>query len=322
MTSTLVALTLVALVAPHLLDQSRLPPAAGIALWLAVLSLRAAVAVVVAAIFLLLLPATELFRVLTHWCLHAVLPLFATHLGFDGHKLGGAATVVPAAFLAISLLSAGFGIWRGARTVRRWLKRSAVGNGPQHSVIVGGRDVLVAAAGVRTPRVVVSAGALVRLDDDELAAGLEHERGHIARRHRFVSMLGRLLHGISRPIPAGELALERLHFQLERDADEFAVRRTGDPLALAGAISKAATGGANQPALAQLGGCRTAERLRLLLAGGRRSKRAWAGLLANGLAVATATLALTWAASVPALAQGDLDRPVESKTHAAFDCRS
>ena len=53
-------------------------------------------------------------------------------------------------------------------------------------------ELLVAAAGLRRPRVLVSAGALLALDDDELEASLEHERGHIARRHRYVLVVSEL----------------------------------------------------------------------------------------------------------------------------------
>jgi len=46
--------------------------------------------------------------------------------------------------------------------------------------------VLVAAAGLRKRRVVVSADALLNLDHEELAAALDDEYGHIVRRHRKV----------------------------------------------------------------------------------------------------------------------------------------
>src|SRR6266508_762022 len=105
-------------------------------------------------------PITELFGALTHWCLHAVVPLVAAHLGFSGHSLGDAALVLPGILLAASLASAAFGVARAARTVRGWLARGAVGVGPDDTVVVRGPGVLVAAAGLARPRLVVSAGAL------------------------------------------------------------------------------------------------------------------------------------------------------------------
>ena len=322
MIELLAATIVAALVGPHLLPQSRLAPATGIALWLAVLSLRAVIALGAAAIALLFLPATQLFQLLTHWCLHAVVPFFATHLGFDGHKLGDAAVLVPALVLAVSVLSAGFGIWRGARAEQRWLRRDSLGPGPRESVIVGGPDVVVAAAGLRAPRVVVSAGALLHLDDDELAAGLEHEWGHIAGRHRFISLFGQLLCGISRLLPGSARALELLRFQLERDADEFAVRRTGDPLALASAICKAAVdaGAGASPALARLGGTGVPERLRRLVAAGDPAPSRLCTALARTLAIGAAVLALALAISAPSLAQVGVGQFAQPESQAASDC--
>lgn len=322
--AVLLAATIVAvLVAPHLLDQSRLAPATGIALWIAVLSLRAVLALGAVVIVVLFLPATQLFQLLTHWCVHAVLPFFTTHLGFDGHQLGDAAVLVPALVLAVSLLSAGFGAWRGARAVRRWLRRSSLGPGPRASVIVGGPDVVVAAAGLRAPRVVVSAGALLRLDDAELAAGLEHEWGHIARRHRFVALVGALLHGVARLLPGSARALELLRFQLERDADEFAVRRTGDPLALASAICKAAAdaGAAATPALARLGGTGVPDRIRLLMDDGSGGPGRLGTALARLLALGAAVVALALVLSAPSLAQAGVGQLTKPAGQAQADCR-
>jgi hypothetical protein len=126
--------------------------------------------------------------------------------------------------------------------VRRLIARHALGAGPDDSVIVGGPEVLMAAAGPRRPRVVISAGALTALDDDELTAGLDHERGHIVRRHRFVLLFALVCHGAGRFLPGSRRALTELSFHLERDADRWALARPNDPMALASAICKAAGG--------------------------------------------------------------------------------
>lgn len=323
MVEALGAAILAALVAPHLAPQSRLAPASGIALWLSVLALRAVLTLSLVIIAVLFVPATQLFELLTQWCFHAVIPFIATHLGFDGHQLGDAAMVVPASVLAASLLSAGFGVWRGTRAVRSWLRRSSLGPGPGRSVIVGDRQVVVAAAGLCNPKVVVASGALFHLDDDELAASLEHEWGHVARRHRFISLLGQLLRGVSRLLPGGRQALGRLEFHLERDADEYAVRRTQNPLALASAICKASVDAAPpQPAvLANLGGCGVPERLRLLAAGPRAHPRPLATGLARLLAVGATALTLTLAFSAPTLARTGLDQLAKADAAANRDCQ-
>jgi hypothetical protein len=79
---------------------------------------------------------------------------------------------------------------------------------------------------------------------------------------------------LGRPAPGARRALRGLLLSLERHADEYAVARTGDPLALASAICKVAggsqrhRGGGLAFGLDGAGG--TPARLEGLLAGGRR----------------------------------------------------
>ena len=291
---------------PHLLVRTRLAAPVAIRLWLAVLALRGALVVTLVVIAVVYLPATELFSIVTHWCLHAVIPFFATHLGFDGHRLGDAALLVPAIVVAGSVVSVGFGIWRGARTAAAWLRRSSLGPGPYESVIVGGSEVVVAAAGLRAPRVVVSAGALLHLDDAELSAGLEHEWGHVTRGHRFITLAAQLLAGLSRVLPGSRRALDELRFQLERDADEYAVAKTGDRLALASAICKAAGSPPATAAIAALGGSGVAERVRLLVDQPERHSRP-SNLAARTLTLAIAVLTVALLTLTPALASSGFD---------------
>lgn len=291
MTVLLASLLLAGAAAPYLLPPSRLAPMTGAALWLSALVLRAALVVLATLIAILYLPATELFQLATRWCFHAVIPFFATHLGFSGHRVGDAAALLPGFVLGLSVISALFAVWRTARRVRGWLRGSSLGQGPRESVIVGGPDVVVAAAGIRGARVVVSTGALVRLDEEELAAGLEHERGHIARRHPYLALTGSLAFAIARLLPGSRDALSRVRFFLERDADEYAVDRTSDPMALASAICKAATGDPPvSPAIAGLARCGTAMRLRLLL--DRSTARPSAGVELAGRALVASLIAL------------------------------
>ncbi len=233
------AILALVLVAPQFLPRSRLAPVSGIALWLAALALRAVTALMAAGALIGYLPQTEFFRVATGWCIHAVLPYVSVHLGFSGYQLGETATLLPAVLLAVSVIAAVVGIWRAARALSRWLGESAIGSGPSESVIVGGPEIVVAAAGLLRARVIVSAGALAALDGGELRASLAHEQAHIGRRHPLLSLVGSLLFAIARVVPGGAKAMTELHFHLERDADESAVRLDGDPLALAAAICKA-----------------------------------------------------------------------------------
>lgn len=298
----------ICLVAAHLLPGSRLAPSSGIALWLTALALRAVVALAAAAALIHFLPRTEPFRLVTGWCLHAVLPYVSAHLGLSGHRLGETAAVLPGALLAISLLAAVFGAWRAARALSSWLGESAIGTGPRKCLIVGGPEIVVAAAGLRHPRVIVSAGALAALDEEELQAGLAHERAHIGRRHSYLSLIGGLLFAIGRVVPGNARSLAELSFHLERDADESAVRRDGNPLALAAAICKAGRGPqlTATPLIAGLAGCAVSARLRLLL--DRRAAQPSRALtmFALGLAASMAVSVIALLGAGAALGAGNL----------------
>jgi bla regulator protein blaR1 len=292
------------IVLPHIVRLERVAPITAATVWACSLVLRALAGLFAAIYLVFFLPATEAFGALTHWCLHAVVPLVAAHLGVSGHGLGDAAIVVPGVVLAASLASAAFGVARAARAVRRLVSRATVARGPADSLIIGGSGVLVAAAGLARPRLVVSAGALTQLDDEELAAGLDHERGHIARRHRYVLVAAELCRAIGRLVPGTARAVDQLAFHLERDADRWALSRRHDRLALASAICKAATTRTLvSPAWAALGGGGIPERLDQLTGAVRpvAGRRATAiNALAGALVVLTLGVALTVPTSVQA----------------------
>ena len=291
---------------PHVLSLRTAPPTVAVAIWSSALLLRA-VASSGAVLFLIVqVPRTNLFNAVTHWCLHAVLPLLATHMGLDGHRIGDAATIVPALVLVGSALSVGFGILTAARSLRRLLHKHALGPGPEGSLIIGGRDVMLAAAGFRRPRIVVSAGALTALDDAELAAGLAHERGHITRRHRYLLTFGTICRASGCFIPGGRRALLELAFHLERDADRFALRRH-DRLALASAICKAAVPRAGSALLA-LGGAGVTERLRQLLDEHAQYCRKSRATALSGLAIVMVALSLATSVVVPAAGYAAVSR--------------
>ena len=291
------------IVLPHVLPLERVAPVTAAVLWACALALRA-LTVIFAAIYLVFfLPATGLFGALTRWCLHAVVPLLSAHVGISGHALAAAAMVVPGLLLAASIALAGFGVARAARAVRRVLSRNTVALVASDVLVVGGPDVLVAAAGLARPRLVVSTGALAQLDDEELAAGLDHERGHIARRHRYVLVAAEFSRAVGRPVPGCARAVEQLAFHLERDADRWALRQRHDRLALASAICKAATTrGTQSPSFAALGGGGIAERLDQLTGAVKPVARRTSATV-NALAVALVTLTITAALTVPVALQ-------------------
>ncbi len=295
------ALVLVGIIVPHVTDLRRVPPGTAAALWASALGLRAAVGVFTAVYFILYFPATGIFQAVTHWCWHTILPLVTTHLGLDGHRFGDALVALPAMLLVASAVSITFGLVRASRGVRRLVRREAIGPGPRNSLILPEQSIVLAAAGFGKPRVVVSVGALTALDDEELAAGLDHEHGHIARRHRWILLYAEACRALARFLPGTRRAARELAFHLERDADAWALARRHDRLALAGAICKATLqAGAVQPAFSHLGGQGDVERRVGDLVGLRPALSRIRTLGFRTLAVASATLALALAASVPA----------------------
>jgi len=286
--AALVAAAFGGILLPHVLRLERADPAPAAVLWTAALGLRALVVVGTVAAALVLLHPAHLLRAFAEWpC--------APHHRLAGHALAAVGGLA----LVISVVWALWRVVQAAVAVRR-LVRTAVGRGPHGSVIVGGEEVVLAVAGLAHPTLVVSAGALARLDDDELAAAIAHERAHIRRRHRFVVLFAELCRVIARPLPGTAKAVRELRFHIERDADRSAVRERADRLALASAICKAATAAA-RPGIASLGGDGTAARVRELLQDAtpdrhRRRLRA--------LAAGAAALAVGAALSLPAAVSG------------------
>lgn len=237
----LAAIVAAGIVLPHVLVLRRAPPVAAIFLWLSSLALRALACAFVVVYLMFFAPRTNAFDVLMHSCWHAVILVVSGEDGLEGHSVGDdLALLLPAFALAVSLLSVGVRTAQTGRAARVLVERHALGEGPRGSVIVGGPEVAFAVAGVAHPRVVVSAGALASLDDDELAAALDHEQAHIAHRHRFVMLLAIVLRATGGILPGAGRALQELAFHLERDADTWALRHRHDGLALASVICKAA----------------------------------------------------------------------------------
>lgn len=313
------AVTIVAGIAlPHALRLQAVAPPAAIALWLSSLALRAFGSALVMVYMLLYLPRTRAFDALTHWCSDAYLPLITGEHGLDGHSAGDLLVLIPAVLLALSLLWVSVAIVRATRAARRLIERHALGQGPRGSLIVGGPDIVFAVAGIARPRIVVSAGALTSLDDDELAAGLDHEQAHIARHHRFVMLLATGFRALGRFVPGSRCALGELAFQLERDADRWALRRRHDRLALARVISKAAALGrsVDHVAMAGLGDAGVRRRVDQLLDQDRSpSRRRSRAVLLNGLAAAMVASTLLLAAAVPAAAVAGVESDAHRNHH-------
>jgi len=258
------AAVLVLVALPHVFPLQRVAPMTAAAGWLSALAIRAAVAVGAAVFVFVHVPQTDLARAIADWCWHRVLPVLTDALGFSGHPVSHAAVALPALTLAASVMWLSFGLLRGWFALRRTLRRT-LGPGPLGSTVVEQEEIVLGVPKFGRGRVVVSDRALRAMDDAELEAGLAHELGHIHRGHRPLLLLGSLLAALARPLPGTRATERRFRFSVERDADEYAVRRTQDRLALASAICKAAVARPSAVLVALGHPGSVAERLRFLV---------------------------------------------------------
>lgn len=293
-----------AIVVPHLLPLHKVSPASAAAVWLAALALRALTAVGGAIFALVYLPQTGVYEAVAHWCWNEALPILAAHLGVSGHPLIHAAVLLPGLAVAASVLWLLFGLARGWLLLRTRLTHT-LGEGPLGSTVIEDRQVVVGVTGVGRGRIVVSDRALGLMDPRELEASLSHEIAHIRRRHRPLLLLGSLLTALGRALPGTRRAERELRFSLERDADEYAVRQTDDPLSLASAICKAAGAAPLPSAIGLSDGGRLTLRLDILAGEAPRAGRTLergARLLGLGLTMMVIGLSATlpnWALAAP-----------------------
>ena len=288
-----------AVCAPHALPLHRVAPRTAASVWLLALWLRALVTVATAIYFVVYLPQTHLFEEVARWCLHNIVPVLSGHLGFSGHPIVHFAVVLPGLMLAASVLWMVAGLARAWIALRLHLARRALGIGPEGATVVDDEAIVVAVTRLGRPRILVSRAALRAMDDQELAASLAHEQGHLRRRHRPVLLFGALLGALARPLPGTRAARRGLVFNLERDADEYAVERTGDPLALASAIGKAAAVPlAGTTGLGGTGGVTL--RMSYLIEGGKRRSASRMERAARATAAFLAVLAVGLTATLPA----------------------
>lgn len=104
-------------------------------------------------------------------------------------------------------------------------------------------------AGLLSPRIYVSRGAVARLDRDELRAILEHERHHLMQRDPLRLLLAELAAGLAWFVPGVRATLRNFRTTVELDADRSSIARTGTTESLGSALVKALDGvsGAHTP---------------------------------------------------------------------------
>ena len=282
--------TLLALLGPRLLTRGGWvdrAPRLGIVAWQ---SLTATVvgAVVLAGLALVLptVPVSTGLADLLRACLMALQAQYATP---GGAAAGATGAVLALAMLgrcgycvAASMISAA----RGRAQHRRILAMTGQPRPDMGAVLLDDAAPAVYCLPGRRRRIVITAGALALLDDQQLAAALAHERAHVEQRHDLVIAWAA---GLARAFPRVALftrGLTESRRLVELLADDVATR-TSDRLTLAEALLTLA--GARTPTAALGASGDAAERVRRLIAPRRplpRSRRALTGLVALGAAAA------------------------------------
>lgn len=267
MVEPLLALSVLAFAAAHLIPLHRIDARAAAAVSLSALALRAAVTVALAVLSLVAVPRTGLFEGLASSSWHDIVPLIAVDVDLRGDPLAHAVALLPSLQVVASIVVATAGAAYAALTLRKGIASRVLGSGPQGTVVVSDSDVVIAVPLVGRGQIVVSDAALAHLDEDELRAGLAHEVGHLSRGHRPLRIVAAFLAAVGRPLPGNRATARALNLSLERDADQYAVRATGDRLALASAICKAAAGPTPMSTVGLGASGSTAVRLDQLMAG-------------------------------------------------------
>jgi Zn-dependent protease with chaperone function len=141
------------------------------------------------------------------------------------------------------------------------------------------------------PRIVLSDGTLRLLNPEEIAAVIEHERGHAQERHGMVMlpMLG--LRNLFSWVPYAHLASLQIATLLEMSADDYSARRS-DPRTLAKALVDMASSGWAPSCALSAAGSDVSERVSRLLSVSRTSKRAAAASAMLALCAVTLPVAV------------------------------
>lgn len=92
--------------------------------------------------------------------------------------------------------------------------------------------------GMWSPKLVISTWLLSHLDDEEIDAVIAHELSHIKRHDVLAFCLAVVARDAFFYLPASHHALRIVRRAAETRADEWTIRATGSPLALASALAK------------------------------------------------------------------------------------
>jgi Zn-dependent protease with chaperone function len=270
-------------------------PRAGIAAWLAS-SLSVVVSVVLAGL-VLAIPCIRLCTdpATVRACLSLLKAQYASPAGAVTGVAGGllAAAVAGRVAWAYGLVLAAA---RRRRSAHDDVLAVIARPGPAADVriIDGDRPAVYCLPGRR--RIVLTTGALSRLDDGELAAVLAHERAHLSGRHHLVVALAAALPRTFPAVGLFAVAARQVAYLVEIAADDAAARRA-PRLTVASALLAVAGAGLPAGALGA-GGSAAARRIQRLINPPPRHSRVRQAVtcaaMATAAALAIATVALAY----------------------------
>ena len=140
------------------------------------------------------------------------------------------------ALALLSAVSVAFAVWRAIRSWKataslrqRWLSESepiALAGIDVPTFRISHRFPIIAIVGTFRPQLFIASEILSALDQDELAAAIAHECGHLAARDNLKRTLLRICRDILFLVPLGR-AIDRVWAETaESAADEFAARQS------------------------------------------------------------------------------------------------
>lgn len=172
--------------------------------------------------------------------------------------------------------------------------------------------------GLLRPRIYISTGLIRALARDELRSVLLHEIHHRRNRDPLRFFLAAFLKDIFYYMPIGGYLAGRLHADSEKTADDSVIKRTQDPLSLAGALVKVALSGPEPGPvrLVSFRGASVEDRIKRLLVGEREDAVSMPGLRAViSSAVMSAVVVLSLL--IPMAASGSYEPVFCTKSHCA-----
>ena len=177
------------------------------------------------------------------------------------------------------------------------------------------------AAGRPNQRIHVTTAALRALGDRELRAAVEHEQGHLRRRHHLMALFAQAVRVMLRWTAMLRHYPDTVNELVELDADDFAAARHGPRVVAAALLRMGTAGSATAPgsAMSWTGSDPAARIRRLMSTGDRRLPHALTSLLisaAVALPLVPVTVSLAPALAVAGSAEGSASS--ESERAPAF----